>query len=213
IGKRVLRKELFGAEKGEVPLYSANVEPGSEHGWIKQSNIKEFLHPSLLWSIDSDFNLSVRDRDVVFATTDHCGRLELLDPNLDPAYCKAAIIYGYGRTFGFDRVTRPSLTRMAKVTLRVPVRDDGSFDLEAQRDLSREYVAVAEAVQRAEGSLMELKDLKPRAELPKDAKNLSELEDERDAKIAEERLREIKDDPKKVVSGNKLKARLKKLLD
>ena len=74
--------------------------------------------------------------------------------------------------FGFDRVTRPSLTRMKKVTLRVPVNDDGSFDLEAQRDLSREYVAIANAVHGAETSLGVVKGLKPRAELPEEAEDL-----------------------------------------
>jgi len=172
IGKRVLRRELFHAVKGQVPLYSANVKPGKEHGWIDKSNIDDFSHPSLLWSIDSDFNISVRKKDETFATTDHCGRLKVLDNALDPAYCHAAIVYGYGRTFGFDRVTRPSLTRMAKVTFRVPVTESGLFDLEAQQDLAREYVAIGDAVQGAEDSLSALAVLKPRADLPNDAEDL-----------------------------------------
>ena len=172
IGERVTHKQMREMPKGDVPLYSANVERGKEHGWIEESNIEDFTHPSILWSIDSDFNMSVRESGSLFATTDHCGRLKILDPELDPEYCKAAIIYGYGRMFGFDRVTRPSLTRMKKVTLRVPVNDDGSFDLEAQRDLSREYVAIANAVHGAETSLGVLKGLKPQAELPEDAEDL-----------------------------------------
>ena len=105
--------------------------------------------------------MSVRESETAFATTDHCGRLEILDPDLDPEYCKGAITYGYGRISGFDRVMRPSLTRMKKVTLRVPVNDDGSFDLDAQRDLSQRYVVIANAVQGAETSLGVLKSLKP----------------------------------------------------
>lgn len=229
IGKRVLIKDLFRVDKGKIPLYSANVEPGKEHGWIKESNIDDFSRPSLLWSIDSDFNITVREKDEKFATTDHCGRLEVIDPNLDPAYCKAAIVYGYGRTFGFDRVTRPSLERMAKVTLRVPVKQDGTFDLSAQHDLANEYVAIGEAVQEAEDSLGTLVALKPRADLPKDVQDLGPQpgadmdqisrrshkqtkEDRRDAEIAQARLREIETDPKRLVSGAKLKARIDKLL-
>lgn len=228
IGKRVLKKELFRADKGKIPLYSANVEPGKEHGWIKESNIADFSRPSLLWSIDSDFNISVRKMDEKFATTDHCGRLEILDANLDPDYCQAAIVYGYGRTFGFDRVTRPSLERMAKVTLRVPINEDGAFDLYAQHDLAREYVAIGDAVQGAEDSLQSLKELKPRADLPNDAQDLgpqpgakvqetrysrrSQEEGEHDAGIAKKRLRQIWVDPKRLISGEKLKVRLKKLL-
>ena len=89
IGKRVLQIELRGLT-GPVPLYSANVEPGHEHGWIPESNIANFSNPSILWSIDSDFSMSVRATNDVFATTDHCGRLEVLDAGLDPDYCQAS---------------------------------------------------------------------------------------------------------------------------
>lgn len=228
IGKRVLRKDLFHAKPGKVPLYSANVEAGNEHGWIEKSNVEDFSNPSILWSIDSDFNISVRNKDEKFATTDHCGRLEVLDTSLDPAYCQAAIVYGYGRTYGFDRVTRPSITRMRKVTLRVPVKADGSFDLDAQRDLSKEFIAVQEAVRGVGDSLEIIKDLKPRADLPKDAEDLGMQpglmtaretrhrrltdEDRRDAEIALERLKEIETDPPRLVSSKKLKAKLDDLL-
>lgn len=172
IGKRVLKKDLFNTERGVIPLYSANVEPGKEHGWVKQSNIDDFSSPSLLWSIDSDFNMTVRNYGEPFATTDHCGRLEITDANLNPVYCQAAIVYGYGRTYGFDRVMRPSITRMKKVTLRVPVKPDGTFDLEAQCDLANEFLAVQEAVRITTESLETIKELKPRADIPQDAKDL-----------------------------------------
>jgi type I restriction enzyme M protein len=172
IGKRVLKKTLFYAKPGSVPLYSANVEVGKEHGWTDKSNLKEFSRPSLLWSIDSNFNMSVRTAGEVFATTDHCGRLEILSDELDPGYCRAAIVYGFGRTYGFDRVTRPSLRRMRPVTFKVPVKEDGSFDLEAQRDLAKEFNAIQDAVEDAKRGLEAVSELKPKADLPKEAKDL-----------------------------------------
>lgn len=225
IGKRVLRSELHGQERGPVPLYSANVEPGKEHGWVKVSNIKDFTRPSLLWSIDSDFNMSPRKPGEVFATTDHCGRLEILDATLDPAYCQAAIIYGYGRTFGFDRVTRPSIKRMEKVTLRVPVKADGTFDIEAQHELAKEFVAIQEAVRGAGDSLITLAELKPRADLPKEAVDMGmqpgtetaprrrrvSRQDRMDGEVARKRLKEIERNPDVVVVGRVLEKRLGKL--
>ena len=216
IGKRVLKKDLFHAVRGAVPLYSANVEVGKEHGWIRKSNISNYSSPSLLWSIDSDFNMTVRSAGEVFATTDHCGRLEILDSNLDPVYCQAAIVFGYGRTYGFDRVMRPSIKRMARVTLRVPVKTDGTFDLEAQRDLAKEFVAVQEAVRVTSESLETIKELKPKADIPKDAEDLGvqpgrvevkhrrrpSREDRRDAGIARLRLDEMRDSPGKVMRGS-----------
>jgi type I restriction-modification system DNA methylase subunit len=172
IGKRVLKKTLFYAKRGSIPLYSANVEVGKEHGWVEKSNVKDFSHPSLLWSIDSDFNMTARGAGDLFATTDHCGRIEILSEDLDPVYCQAAITYGFGRTYGFDRVTRPSLRRMAAVTFKVPVKDDGTFDLEAQRDLAQEFSAIQDAVDDATKGLEAICDLKPKADLPKDAQDM-----------------------------------------
>jgi hypothetical protein len=209
IGKRVLRRDLFYAVRGTVPLYSANVEVGKEHGFVAISNLNDFSHPSLLWSIDSDFNMTVRETDEVFATTDHCGRLEILNNQLDPAYCHAAIIYGYGRLYGFDRVTRPSLTRMKKVTFRVPANPDGTFDLDAQRALAREYTAILEAVDDAKTSLSEIVELKPRAELPGDAADLGDWENVADVRTARARLIEIETNPEKVLRGAALEKKLK----
>jgi hypothetical protein len=56
----VLKSGLFCSEQSEGPLHSANVETGKEHGRIVRSNLKCFSRPSLLWSIDSDFNVTVR---------------------------------------------------------------------------------------------------------------------------------------------------------
>lgn len=228
IGERVLKKDLFHAEKGKIPLYSANVEYGNEHGWVTVSNITDFSNPSLLWSIDSDFNMTVRKPDELFATTDHCGRLEVLDPNLDAAYCQAAIVYGYGRTFGFDRVMRPSIKRMKKVTLRVPVRPDGTFDLDAQRDLAKAFNAVQEAVNTTTEKLDAIKDLKPRADIPGDAIDLGPVPghiegathrrtkrksaDEIDEEIAQLRLDHIGKEPKSVVRGTTLASKMQRWL-
>lgn len=208
IGTRVLKRDLFYARGGSVPLYSANVEIGKEHGYLEKSNLDDFSHPSLLWSIDSDFNMTVRQAGDVFATTDHCGRLEILDSGLDPVYCHAAIIYGYGRLYGFDRVTRPSLQRMRKVTFRVPVLADGSFDLVAQRTLASEYTAIQDAVEDAKTNLEQIADFKPRAELPLDAVDLGDRETAVDVKTARARLSSIEKNPQSLVSGSELKARL-----
>ncbi len=223
IGERVLKRDLFGVEEGEIPLYSANVEPGSEHGWVHKSNLTDFGRPSLLWSIDSDFNISVRDAGDLFATTDHCGRLEILTPDLDPYYCQAAIIYGYGRTFGFDRVTRPSLKRMRQVTLRVPIKADGTFDLNAQRELANEFTNIKDAIRAVADSLDAIVGLRPKVEIPKEAEDVgfnvvvsapktaaekAEAEDADDLSIAVTRLRGLAAGTSKKVTGKALRDRL-----
>ena len=162
IGRRVLKKELFHASGGDVPLYSANViEP---FGYLPDSNLTDFSASSVLWGIDGNFEIAVKDAGLPFAITDHCGRIEILQPALDAHYCGAAI--ALARAHGFDRTLRPSLVRMKGLTFEVPVRDDGSFDLDAQRPLAARYEAVNEALREAGRAFTALADLQPDVMMP-----------------------------------------------
>jgi type I restriction enzyme M protein len=157
IGKRVLKKNLFGKGEGPIPLYSANVT--QPFGHVHSSNIADFSHPSVLWGIDGDFRLSVKEAGVEFATTDHCGRIEILDDRLDAAYCREAIVRA--RTHGFDRTLRPSLRRIKALEIEVPVGADGEFDPMSQRALASEYDAVADSLADAARELRSLASLQP----------------------------------------------------
>jgi hypothetical protein len=114
---------------------------------------------------------------------------------------------------------------MKKVTFRVPIKSDGSFDMDAQRDLAKEFVAVQEAVRGVAESLESVKNFKPRADLPKDAVDIGmqtgELKmpvfrriskkDRLDTEIANKRLLEIAANPQSVIRGADLEKRLKRL--
>lgn len=145
IGKRVLKKALFGRGNGPIPLYSANVsEP---FGLVHSSNIADFSHPSVLWGIDGNFHLAAKEAGVEFATTDHCGRIEILDERLDAAYCREAI--ALARRHDFDRTLRPSLQRIKALELDVPVGPDGKFDLASQKALASAYDLASQAKELA----------------------------------------------------------------
>lgn len=157
IGKRVLKKELFGKDEGPIPLYSANVK--HPFGHVHDSNIKDFSHPSVLWGIDGDFHLAVKEAGVGFATTDHCGRIEILDDRLDAAYCRAAIVRA--RAHRFDRTLRPSLQRIKTLEIEVPVDLDGEFDRAAQEALALADGSVVDSLADAAGQLRSLASLQP----------------------------------------------------
>jgi hypothetical protein len=132
IGERVLRSEH--ADTG-IPVYSANARV--PFGMVSTSNINDFIRPSLLWGIDGIFDWNLIPAGVSFATTDHCGRLQIVDDRLDPNY-----VYHFVRatreSYGFDRVFRASLTNMeAEVSVTVPTDPDtGQFSLPRQRELA-----------------------------------------------------------------------------
>jgi hypothetical protein len=142
IGKRVLRSEQ---SPSGVPVYSANVL--APFGYVTKSNLSNFARPSLLWGIDGNFDWNLMSAGEEFATTDHCGRLQVLDEDIDPEYVLAYLRFTKAQ-YGFDRVLRASLGNMkADVAVTVPLDNRGKPSLERQRELAAEFKS-REAAQR-----------------------------------------------------------------
>ncbi|MBM7415830.1 MULTISPECIES: hypothetical protein [Nocardiaceae] len=134
IGNRVLRSEF--SESG-IPVYSANVIV--PFGKVSASNLTNFDHPSLLWGIDGPFVWNLIPAGVEFATTDHCGRLLVLDNQYSPDYIYSYLMATRGG-HGFDRVYRASLRNIkSNVTVPIPLDNDGKVSVVRQRDLASKY--------------------------------------------------------------------------
>jgi hypothetical protein len=144
IGKRVLIAEH--TESG-VPVYSANALV--PFGTIEKSNLTNFGSPSLLWGIDGNFDWNIIPAGEAFATTDHCGRLQILNDRLDPEYVYRFLKATSGR-YGFDRVFRASLDNMkAEVAVIVPL-DAATGDISSDRQHQvAEMLSVQEASRSA----------------------------------------------------------------
>jgi len=130
IGKRVLRSEH---QANGIPVYSANAL--FPFGSVTASNLSDFSKPSLLWGIDGNFDWNLLPAGHAFATTDHCGRLQINEAKIDPEY-----LYWYLKVtrsrYGFDRVFRASLEKMKEeVTVVLPLdKTTGEISLARQRD-------------------------------------------------------------------------------
>jgi len=146
IGTRVLVKDMHGNKKTKVfgtislfkkgkqkiPLYSTN--PLEVYGYVSKSNIKNFKKPYLLWGIDGDFNLRVMPKGTKFATTDHCGCIQIKDSKILPEYLLLDISKK-GEELGFDRSFRASIDRMEKhLTCHIP-KHNKKFNLKAQKEI------------------------------------------------------------------------------
>jgi type I restriction enzyme M protein len=151
IGKRVLKKDLLtGGQGGGIPVYSANVfEPV---GLIPESNIGDFTLPAILWGIDGNFDLRYMPKEEAFATTDHCGTIQILEATILPEYLLYALTCRKQEE-SFDRSFRASLANMNRLAVLVPVRDDGSFDVDAQRQIADSFLVA----QQKQSTLRELK--------------------------------------------------------
>ena len=138
LGKRLLKKDFITA-KGDIPVYSANVfEP---FVYTDQSNISDFDNAYVLWGIDGEFSFNVMDKGKVFASTDHCGTIKILDDQIDPYYL-AYVMEETRHKYGFDRGLRASLTNMKAFNIDIPVKPDGSFDLDAQKSLAESLLCL-----------------------------------------------------------------------
>lgn len=80
-----------------------------------------------------------------FEHTDHCGRLQILSPDLDPHYVLLAL-RATREQYGFDRVYRSSLGNVrTAVSVRVPVDPDGALSLTRQREIAAEHQHLLDA--------------------------------------------------------------------
>lgn len=138
LGKRLLKKDFITA-KGDIPVYSANVfEP---FVYTDKSNITDFSKAYVLWGIDGEFSFNVMEGGTIFASTDHCGTIKILDDQIDPYYL-AYIMEETRHKYGFDRGLRASLTNMKAFNIDIPIKPDGSFDLDAQKSLAESLLCL-----------------------------------------------------------------------
>jgi len=105
--------------------------------------IRDLSTNYILWGIDGDFKFNIKHRGELFATTDHCGAIKVLDDSIIPEF----LLYQLEQKkyeYGFDRTLRASITNMKIVTINIPVNDDGSFNRSAQEEIAKKYMAIKE---------------------------------------------------------------------
>ena len=139
IGKRFLKKNLTA--EGNIPVYSANVS--NPMGYAEATRINDFSRPSILWGIDGNFNFNLIPKDIDFDTTDHCGALRILDPNICSEYVLFALHQhklheSYGRSF------RASLFYVRRIEIDVPITESGTFDVTTQEEIAKQFFLLRE---------------------------------------------------------------------
>jgi type I restriction-modification system DNA methylase subunit len=154
IGNRIIEKDLPGMA-GDIPVYSANAF--KPMGFIKESNIDNFNFDSLIWSIDGNFDFNVIPKGTPFATTDHCGAIQILNPDIMRDYLLFALNLQKERE-SFDRGFRASLAKMRLFEIKVPIKKDGTFDIGLQNEIADYYRKVNELRAKVD-------DLKSKADL------------------------------------------------
>jgi len=155
IGKRVLVKDI-SSDETKIPLFSANaIEP---MGFIEKSRIHDFSYPAILWGIDNSlFNYKLIPAGQAFATTDHCGAIQIIDESVVAEYvlCELCRLRS---EMSFDRSFRSSLANMRRLAIKIPTKSDGKFDVQAQKTVAKQFTVLEEKqnkLQAAKGKLDE----------------------------------------------------------
>ena len=124
IGRRVLSNEII--QNGQYQVVSANVH--DEFGRINHSVLDDFSVPSILWGIDGDWMVNYIEKNILFAPTDHCGVIRVLDETeILPKYLTYPLLKA-GERERFSRANRASTERVRSLTITVP-------DIDTQKDV------------------------------------------------------------------------------
>lgn len=89
--------------------------------------------------INDTFN--VMKKGTPFASTDHCGTIKIINEDIDPYYL-AYMMEETRHKYGFDRGLRASLTNMKLFKIDIPVKDDGTFDIDVQRSIAESLLCL-----------------------------------------------------------------------
>lgn len=147
IGRRYLTKEVT-QDTTKIPVYSANVF--APMGFTDKSKKKMvYDYPAILWGIDGNFDFNLVPAGFVFAPTDHCGVIQILDHNIVPEYLLYALNMRRIEE-SFDRSFRASLTNMRQFTITIPTDENGDFDVAAQKLIANRYTQVVQKKEKLE---------------------------------------------------------------
>lgn len=146
IGERIVQRDVDRLG-GTIPVYSGNVSIP----FVKVRDtvtIKDFERDYVIWGIDdANFDFGYIPQGTQFDITDHCGAIKILDPTISASY----IFYelrAQKKSLRFNWMRRPNLQQMAKVVMKIPVRNDGSFDVTAQDSYARKYLGIQTAQEK-----------------------------------------------------------------
>ena len=93
-----------------------------------------------------------------YVTTDHCGVIDILTDDIIPDYLLFAL-YEEKRNNDFDRSFRASLTNIKKFQIRIPIKEDGTFDIEEQNRIAADYRELCKRKERLDEAKAEMDNL------------------------------------------------------
>lgn len=163
-GNAIFTKTWVSKNKGEIPLYS-----GTTTGDYAKINVAEYSGEYLTWCIDGlagyimyhNEDFSVTCHRGVLLPTDKCIDVDLkyIKYVLEPIFRKRK--KGREGDLGKNEYTslKPIAIKRMKDTIPIPVRADGTYDVQKQRELAEKYEQIEEIKKNISRKIMELSEV------------------------------------------------------
>lgn len=148
-GKRITR-EIIDKNKGQIPVYSSSKDEKSKLGYIseiylKKNNLTLIQEPSILFNLDGSVGYCFIRNDTKYSFIDVVASLIPKDKNLDLEFIlyklREEIIKtgaNYQSKLYFNKI------KGYDIKLPIPIKENGAFDLMAQKQIADKYKKIEE---------------------------------------------------------------------
>jgi type I restriction-modification system DNA methylase subunit len=136
-GKSEYTKSYINNNKGEYPVYSSKT---TEDGVIGNIDHYDYETECLTWTTDGTYVGTVYYRNGKFSMTTHCGALIPKADNIHLPYFLYILNRDLSKYYaGEGSNRRITVNIIQDVSVPVPVKKDGSFDIDKQIEIAQKY--------------------------------------------------------------------------
>jgi restriction endonuclease S subunit len=142
-------KKYMHDHKGEYPIYSSQT---SDFGEIGKISTYDYDEECFTWTTDGIHAGTVFYRNGKFSVTTHCGILKLKEKH------KGKINFEYlnfilnltlpKNTLGEWANKRLGIERMREISIDIPIKENGEFDLDKQKEIADKYKKIEQIKNR-----------------------------------------------------------------
>jgi type I restriction-modification system DNA methylase subunit len=136
-GKSEYTKSYINNNKGEYPVYSSKT---TEDGVIGNIDHYDYETECLTWTTDGTYVGTVYYRNGKFSMTTHCGALIPKADNIHLPYFLYILNRDLSKYYaGEGSNRRITVNIIQDVSVPVPIKKDGSFDIDKQIEIAQKY--------------------------------------------------------------------------
>ena len=141
-GNSKYTRQYFLTHSGKYPVYSSQTKNNGVIGRINTFDFDFGNEACITWATDGIHAGTTFLRKNKFSMTTHCGLLKFKTNSIDALYCKHILqILLKDSTVG-EQNKRVTSSIIKTLSIPIPIKPDGSFDLEKQKEIANRYQAI-----------------------------------------------------------------------